>query len=51
MQGVGAIVALLFLGIYMDKKLNMTYPILTISGILLGVFYFFYSIFKAINSK
>lgn len=51
MQGIAAIVVLLFIGRYLDKKLDYETPILTISGILLGVVYFFYSLFKGVTQK
>lgn len=51
LQGVGAIVILLLVGKYVDDKMALSKPIFTIAGILLGVFYFFYSLFRAVNSK
>ena len=50
-QGVAVIIGLLFLGRFIDQHYNLAQPICTISGILLGVFYFFDSLFKTINSE
>lgn len=51
MQGIVAIVALLFLGKYIDDSMSNSNPVGTIIGILAGVFYFFYTLFKAATSK
>jgi len=51
MQGVVAIVVLLFVGRYFDQKMENEPPFLTITGILLGVLYFFYSLFKGIKQS
>jgi hypothetical protein len=51
MQGIVAIVALLFLGRYLDDKWGFQKPVLTITGILLGVVYFFYSLFRGVMQK
>lgn len=50
-QGVAVIIGLLFLGRFLDQRFDFSVPLCTISGILIGVFYFFYSLFKTINSE
>jgi F0F1-type ATP synthase assembly protein I len=51
MQGIAVILVLLFVGRYFDGKIEMETPIFTITGILLGVCYFFYSLFRAVSQK
>lgn len=50
-KGITVIVGLLFLGRFIDQRYDFANPICTISGILLGVLYFFYSLFKAVTQK
>ena len=51
MQGVVAILALLFIGKHLDERQNNKVPYFMLSGILIGTLYFFYSLIKASNKK
>lgn len=51
MQGIAVILVFLFVGRFIDGKMQLETPVFTITGILLGVCYFFYSLFKAVSQK
>lgn len=50
-QWIGAFVGLSLGGDWLDKYLQHTFPIFTLTGVFLALFIIFYSLFKLVSPK